>query len=162
VGGADIGADDPLQVDLHGAFAKAFAERIGSLGDEPFVEIAGPVAVDHRGPEAFGDPDRLGTVRAGEADHFDGGALAELHDPGGLARIGYGLGHVFSFRPEAVPALCRLALRCGRPEPAEDGRFKVRARPVRAEPICERAGHKPCDVERSCSAQDGGSGRPAA
>ncbi|CAD7055441.1 hypothetical protein REJC140_02322 [Pseudorhizobium endolithicum] len=93
------------------------------------MEVADAVAVDDRGSEALGDLERLGAVRACEPDHFEGCAFAQGHDAGGLTRGGCGLCHVFILSNlEAAPAPCRLALRCGRPEPAQDGRFKVRKR----------------------------------
>ena len=53
--GADIGSDDALQVDLHGAFAKSLVERFGRLDDQPLVQVADAVAVEDRGAEALGD-----------------------------------------------------------------------------------------------------------
>lgn len=63
-----------------------------------------------------------------QADHFDGSALAELDDSGGLAGLGCGLCHdgFLLGLPEAVRPLGRSALRCGRDEPAQGGRFKAR------------------------------------
>ena len=49
------------------------------------MRVAHAVAVDDGGPEAFGDPHRLGGIRAGEPDHFEGCTLAELDDAGGRA-----------------------------------------------------------------------------
>ena len=97
MGGADIGADDALQVDLHGPIAQAVSQRIGSLDDETFVQVADAVAVEDREPKAFGNEGGLIGIRAGEPDHFKGGAFAELHDTGGLAGGAGGLGHVSVF-----------------------------------------------------------------
>ena len=100
MGGTDIGADDALQMDLHGALAKAFAERIGSLDDHALVKLADAVAVDHRRSETLRDQSGLRGVRAGEADHFEGRALAQRNDAGGRARRGSGFlrhGDVLSF-----------------------------------------------------------------
>src|SRR3954471_8448537 len=39
VGRPDISTDDPLQVDLHGAFTQAIPECVGGLDDEPLVQV---------------------------------------------------------------------------------------------------------------------------
>ena len=95
---ADKGADDTLEVDLHGSFAKAFAKSFCRLADEVLVEIADPVAVDHRGAKALGNLECLGAVRACQPDHFEGSAFPELEDAAGLARVACGFCHILSFR----------------------------------------------------------------
>ncbi len=126
--GADEGADDALQVDLHGFVTKPVAERIGGLDDKAFVQVADAVAVDDRGAETLGDLQRLRGVGASQPDHLDGGALAQSQEARRLARGSSGIGHgrFLSKSSETVPAPCRLARRCGYPEPAEGGRFRVR------------------------------------
>jgi len=121
---SDEGSDDPLQMDLHGLFAQAFGEAVGGLDDQPLMLAANAVAVDNRVAEALGDLQRLDRVGAGEADHFECGAAARLLRPGVGAIGGGGLGHVCSFRfSRSGSGPCRSALRCGRPEPAKEGRL---------------------------------------
>ena len=95
--GTDIGADDALQVDLHGPFAKTLVERRGRVDDELFVQVADTVAVEDRKAEALGDERALRGIRAGEPDHLQRGAFAERNDAGAGARIGSFPGHDMSF-----------------------------------------------------------------
>jgi hypothetical protein len=53
---SDISTDDPLQVDLHGAFTQAILERGGGLDDEPLVQVA----------DAFKTPKR---TKGGQSDN---------------------------------------------------------------------------------------------
>jgi len=82
MGGTDEGSHDALQVDLHRTLAEAFGQSLDGFEDEALVRIAHTVAVDDGGPEAFGDPQRLDGIRAGETDHFEGCTLAERDDAG--------------------------------------------------------------------------------
>ena len=98
----DVCSDDPLKVDLHGAFTQAVLERVGGFDDEPLMQIADAVAVQDRKAEAFGDALRLRRVWASEPDHFESGALAKRDDTGAGARGTSSLGHgeiLSRFRP---------------------------------------------------------------
>ncbi len=121
VGGADIGANDALQMDFHRAVAEPFLEGVGGLDDEPFVQVANAVAVEGREAEALGDAERLGGVGAGVADHFEGRAAAKRDNTGRGARRTGGLGHdeiLSRFHLGSDWVLDRRPLGCGRPEPA--------------------------------------------
>jgi hypothetical protein len=50
---ADVGADDALQVDLHGAFLQPFRERGSRLGDEIGIGLTDTVAVEKGKAEAL-------------------------------------------------------------------------------------------------------------
>ncbi len=131
-------------MDLHGAVAEAFVQGVGRVDDDLVVEIADAVAVDDGKTEAFGDEGGLGAVRAGEPDHFEGSALAELDDLAGLTGGTSVAGHVRSFpsrfdrRLEPAPAGPPFGR--GQKKPAERRGLQGPHGPGRANLSCGPAG----------------------
>ena len=164
MGGADIGADDALEMDLHRPFAESLGKACGGLDDQALVHVADAVAVENGGREAFGDPERLGFIGACQADHFDGGALAELEDAGGLTGLGCGLCHddfLLGF-PEAVRPPWPICPSVRSRGAGASRAFQGPGRPAGAEQSSGQAGLSDLRSTRACSATSGMTGRPAA
>eukprot|EP00903_Cladosiphon_okamuranus_P022542 g20737.t1 len=128
VGGADIGAYNALEMDLHGPVAEALIEGVGCIDDHLMMELADAVAVDDGKTEAFGDEGSLRTVGASVPNHFEGRTLAELDDlaglTGGTGVAGHGRSFPSTLNRRLEPAPAGPPFGRGQKEPAERRRHQ--------------------------------------
>ncbi|EPE93898.1 hypothetical protein RGCCGE502_33961 (plasmid) [Rhizobium grahamii CCGE 502] len=164
VGPADVGTDDPLQVDLHGLVAKAVAERIGLLRAIRSCKSRMPSLSMTAVP-------KLSAILSAWLVSGQLSRTISMVAPlrSCATRVDWreeGVGLAMSFPFEVVRSgsgLCRLALRCGHLEPAERRALQGPAPPGRAEPVCLRRGQAALDGAREPAPRTtAGSGRAAA